>query len=145
MLNMAASMKAGIPRVGSLVGGPILFGRVSHWGFLRETQQLVSSAGGAALEKINLYEICSNGYVFQVEMCYIAEKLKLRMLEVPIYFPDRRVGTSKMTPLVKIEAALRVFEIRWRNRDLGSRSVLVESREQQKRLQREELGLSPNR
>ena len=135
-------MKAGIPRVGSLVGGPILFGRVSHWGFLREMQQCWRRS---ALEKINLDEICSNGYVFQVEMCYIAEKLKLRMLEVPIYFPDRRVGTSKMTPLVKIEAALRVFEIRWRNRDLGSRSVLVESREQQKRLQREELGLSPNR
>ena len=73
----------------------------------------------SALEKINLDEICSNGYVFQVEMCYIAEKLKLRMLEVPIYFEDRRVGKSKMTPLVKIEAALRVFEIRWRNRKLG--------------------------
>jgi hypothetical protein len=42
------------------------------------------------------------------------------MLEVPIYFEDRRVGKSKMTPLVKIEAALRVFEIRWRNRNLVS-------------------------
>ena len=38
-----------------------------------------------------------------------------RMLEVPIYFEDRRVGKSKMTTLVKIEAALRVFEIRWRH------------------------------
>ncbi len=73
----------------------------------------------SALEKINLAEICSNGYVFQVEMCFIAEKLKLHMLEVPIHFEDRRVGKSKMTTLVKIEAALRVFEIRWRNGNLG--------------------------
>ena len=49
----------------------------------------------------------------------IAEKLKLHMLEVPIHFEDRRVGKSKMTTLVKIEAALRVFEIRWRNGNLG--------------------------
>src|SRR5262245_16382635 len=113
MLNMAASMKAGIPRVGSSVGGPILFGYISHWGFLREMQQCWRRS---ALEKINLDEICSNGYVFQVEMCYVAEELNLRMLEVPIYFEDRHVGKSKMTGLVKIEAAFRVFEIRWRNR-----------------------------
>ena len=58
-----------------------------------------------------------DGVVIRPE--HAAEKLKLRMLEVPIYFADRHVGKSKMTPLVKIEAALRVFEIRWRNRKLG--------------------------
>jgi len=73
----------------------------------------------SALEAINLDQIRSNGYIFQVDMCYIAESLNLRMLEVPIYFEDRRVGTRKMTSLVKIEAALRVFEIRWRNRKLA--------------------------
>jgi hypothetical protein len=51
----------------------------------------------SALEKINLNGICSNGYVFRVEMCPIAEKLKLRIFGMPIYFRDRRVGKSKVT------------------------------------------------
>jgi dolichol-phosphate mannosyltransferase len=68
-----------------------------------------------ALEQINLNRIKSNGYVFQVEMCYVAEKLGLHIQEWPIHFEDRRIGQSKMTVPVKIEAALRVFEIRLRH------------------------------
>lgn len=67
-----------------------------------------------ALERINLDRVKSNGYVFQVEMAYLCEKLGMRILEWPIYFEDRRIGKSKMTVPVKIEAAWRVFEIRWR-------------------------------
>jgi dolichol-phosphate mannosyltransferase len=70
----------------------------------------------SALERIGLERIRSNGYVFQVEMCYIAEKLGFRIKEIPIYFEDRRIGQSKMSVPVKLEAALRVFEIRWRHR-----------------------------
>jgi dolichol-phosphate mannosyltransferase len=70
----------------------------------------------SALESINLDKIRSNGYVFQVEMGYVAEKLGLRIIEIPIYFEDRRIGNSKMSTRVQIEAALRVFEIRWRYR-----------------------------
>jgi dolichol-phosphate mannosyltransferase len=72
----------------------------------------------SALEKIGLDRIRSNGYVFQVEMAYVSEKLGLRILEIPIYFEDRRIGQSKMTNPVKFEAALRVFEIRWRHRHI---------------------------
>ena len=71
-----------------------------------------------ALERIGLERITSNGYVFQVEMAYVSEKLNFRILEIPIYFEDRRIGQSKMTVPVKIEAALRVFEIRWRHRNV---------------------------
>lgn len=70
----------------------------------------------SALERIGLERIRSNGYVFQVEMCYIAEKLGFRIKEIPIYFEDRRIGQSKMSVPVKLEAAMRVFEIRWRYR-----------------------------
>jgi dolichol-phosphate mannosyltransferase len=49
-------------------------------------------------------------------MCYVAEKIGLRILEIPIYFEDRRIGKSKMSWPIKIEAALRVFEIRLRHR-----------------------------
>lgn len=72
----------------------------------------------ATLEGINLDRIHSNGYVFQVEMAYVAEHLGYHIVEVPIYFEDRRVGRSKMTLPVKFEAAWRVFEIRWRHRRL---------------------------
>lgn len=67
-----------------------------------------------ALEKIGLDNVKSNGYVFQVEMAYLSEKNGLRILEWPIYFEDRRIGKSKMTVPVKIEAAWRVFQIRLR-------------------------------
>lgn len=72
----------------------------------------------SALERIGLQRINANGYVFQVEMCYLAEKLGFKILEIPIYFEDRRIGQSKMDVPVKIEAALRVFEIRWRHRSV---------------------------
>ena len=70
------------------------------------------------LETIPLDEIHSGGYIFQVEMAYLCEKLGFRVLEIPIYFEDRRIGKSKMTVPVKLEAAWRVFEIRWRYRRL---------------------------
>ena len=72
----------------------------------------------STLESIGLERINSNGYVFQVEMAFISEKLNFRILEIPIYFEDRRIGQSKMSVPVKIEAALRVFEIRWRHRNI---------------------------
>lgn len=71
-----------------------------------------------ALEGIDLSRIRSQGYVFQVEMAYVCQRLGYRILEVPIYFEDRRIGQSKMTMPVKIEAALRVWEVRWRHRHL---------------------------
>lgn len=70
------------------------------------------------LQGIDLSRIRSQGYVFQVEMAYVTERLGYRVLEIPIYFEDRRVGHSKMTVPVKIEAALRTWEVRWRHRHL---------------------------
>ncbi len=70
----------------------------------------------ATLEGIGLDRVRSNGYVFQVEMAYLTEKLGYRFRELPIYFEDRRIGRSKMTVPVKVEAALRTWQIRWRHR-----------------------------
>jgi dolichol-phosphate mannosyltransferase len=72
-----------------------------------------------SLEAIDLDKIRSNGYIFQVEMSYVAEKLGLRVKEIPICFEDRQIGNSKMSTRVQLEAALRVFEIRWRYRGIG--------------------------
>ncbi len=71
-----------------------------------------------ALEGINLDRIHAQGYVFQIEMAFVAKRLGYRVLEIPIYFQDRRIGQSKMTIPIKLEAALRVWEIWWRWRHL---------------------------
>ena len=67
---------------------------------------------------IGLERITSNGYVFQVEMAYVTERLGYRVVERPIYFEDRRIGQSKMTMPVKLEAAWRVWEVGLRHRHL---------------------------
>jgi dolichol-phosphate mannosyltransferase len=71
------------------------------------------------LEGIDLQRIHSQGYIFQVEMAYVADRLGYRVLEIPIYFPDRREGESKMSMGVKVEAALRVWEVRQRHHHLS--------------------------
>jgi dolichol-phosphate mannosyltransferase len=71
-----------------------------------------------ALQNIGLDRIRSNGYIFQVEMCYLAERLGYRIKEIPIYFEDRWIGQSKMDTGIKVEAAMRVFDIRSRYRNL---------------------------
>jgi dolichol-phosphate mannosyltransferase len=77
------------------------------------------------LQGIDLGRIHSQGYVFQVEMAYVTERLGYRVLEIPIYFEDRRIGRSKMTMSVKIEAALRAWEVRWRHRHLRPNERLI--------------------
>lgn len=67
---------------------------------------------------LGLDRVESNGYVFQVEMAYLTERLGYRALEIPIYFEDRRIGHSKMTIPVKVEAALRTWQVRLRHGQL---------------------------
>jgi dolichol-phosphate mannosyltransferase len=68
---------------------------------------------GMPLERID-----ANGYVFLVEMAYMAYCLGYKFAQVPIYFADRRWGKSKMSLKIQVEAALRVWQVRWMYRDL---------------------------
>jgi dolichol-phosphate mannosyltransferase len=68
------------------------------------------------LESIDLKEISSQGYAFQVEMSYRALQAGFQLQEVPIVFRDRRVGSSKMSRAIVVEAAWRVPLLRWRVR-----------------------------
>jgi dolichol-phosphate mannosyltransferase len=77
----------------------------------------------SALLGIDLDTIRSNGYVFQVEMAYVCQRLGYRVSEIPIFFQDRRIGQSKMSIPIKFEAALRVWEVWWRHRRLRPRST----------------------
>ena len=60
------------------------------------------------LEAISLETVPSLGYAFQVETTFRAVRAGFRVVEVPIVFRDRRVGQSKMTGMIVVEAALRV-------------------------------------
>jgi dolichol-phosphate mannosyltransferase len=66
------------------------------------------------LESIDLKGISSQGYAFQVEMTYRALQAGFQVLEVPITFRDRRVGSSKMSRAIVLEAAWRVPLLRRR-------------------------------
>ena len=70
------------------------------------------------LQSLPLERIRSNGYVFLVEMAYLAYCLEYRISEVPIYFADRRWGKSKMSFKIQSEAALRIWQVWWNYRDV---------------------------
>ena len=63
------------------------------------------------LRGVPLNSVRSNGYVFQVEMAYLAHCLEYHIRETPIHFEDRSRGKSKMSLQIQIEAALRVWQI----------------------------------
>jgi dolichol-phosphate mannosyltransferase len=68
------------------------------------------------LEAIDLGSIASTGYAFQVETTYRAVRAGFRVVEVPITFTERRVGESKMTGGIILEAAMKVPGMRIRDR-----------------------------
>lgn len=107
-------------------------GATVNWGIMRK---LISRAGGIysriilgfplndwtggfnawsaqTLKKINLPEVKSNGYSFQIELKYRALKSGQKGHEVPITFEDRRVGQSKMSSKIVFEALYRVLLLR---------------------------------
>jgi len=109
-------------------------GGVTDWGALRrfisrggsEYARLVLSlpvhdlTGGfkcfrrEVLEAIELDSVRSQGYAFQVELTYRASRAGFRVVEIPIVFRNRRVGTSKMSWRIAVEAMWLVPELRLR-------------------------------
>jgi dolichol-phosphate mannosyltransferase len=139
MLHVAASGQADVVVGSRNVPG----GKVIGWSPLR---QLVSRGGSVyarwvlglpvqdctsgfkvftreALEAIDLSLIRSNGYGFQVEVNHACDQAGLRIVEVPIVFPDRAQGSSKMSPAIALEAAAVVLGLRLRRRSLALRPV----------------------
>ena len=107
-------------------------GGVRDWGFIRRT----ISRGGSLFARIVLglsprdltggykawrattlaalprESVHAGGYVFQIEMTYLADRLGARIVELPIVFRDRRVGHSKMSRRIIAEALLVVVTLR---------------------------------
>lgn len=108
-------------------------GSTVNWGILRK---LISRGGGlysrlilgyplqdwtggfnawkkSVLQKIGLDSITSNGYSFQIELKYKALRNGFHGVESPITFEDRRVGQSKMSLRIVLEAFYKVWQIRF--------------------------------
>ena len=75
-----------------------------------------------ALQRMPLDRIRSNGYIFLVEMAYMAYMMRFKITEVPIHFADRRWGKSKMSLKIQLEAAVRIWDVWWQYRDLRKKN-----------------------
>jgi dolichol-phosphate mannosyltransferase len=64
------------------------------------------------LETIDYSSIRSTGYAFQIETKYRCIKKGLKVVEIPILFPDRIRGTSKMSTNIMLEAMIQVLKLR---------------------------------
>jgi len=65
------------------------------------------------LKTLNLKDVRSEGYSFQIEMKYRGLKSGAILKEVPILFEERREGQSKMSLKIVVEAFYRVWQIRF--------------------------------
>jgi len=81
--------------------------------------QLWDATGGfkcfhrRVLQAIDLTDVRSNGYGFQIEMSFRAFAKGFRGVEIPIVFSDRTHGESKMNKGIVREAVLMVWRLRW--------------------------------
>jgi len=64
------------------------------------------------IEQIDLDQVRSDGYSFQIEMNFKSAELGARICEVPIIFIDRRAGQSKMSKKIVREAVLMVWKLK---------------------------------
>lgn len=116
-------------------------GKTVNWGILRK---IISRGGGLysrlilgfplrdwtggfngwradVLEAIHLPTVTSEGYSFQIELKYKALLLGYRVKEVPITFEDRRVGQSKMSLKIVVEAFWRVWNLKFQAQEVLER------------------------
>ena len=109
-------------------------GGVANWGFVRRALSWGGSAyariilgvavrdltGGfkcfhrRVLEALDLEQVHADGYGFQIELTYRAIQAGFTVTEVPITFRERRVGQSKMTARIALEAVWKVPALRLR-------------------------------
>ncbi len=77
------------------------------------------------LKQMPFERIQATGYIFLVEMIYLAHCLDFKVGEAPIYFADRRFGKSKMSFKIQAEAAMRIWQVWWNYRDLRKAGKLA--------------------
>ena len=65
------------------------------------------------LETIDLDKVKFKGYAFQIEMKFTAYKCGFKIIEVPVIFVNRELGTSKMNSSIFGEAVFGVIRLKW--------------------------------
>jgi dolichol-phosphate mannosyltransferase len=66
----------------------------------------------STLQAVPFDGVHAGGYVFQIEMTFRASRAGARIREIPITFHDRRVGQSKMSRRIVVEALVVVVQLR---------------------------------
>ena len=79
----------------------------------------------AAVVALDVTSVRASGYAFQIELNYRAALQGLRIVEVPIVFTGRVLGTSKMSSRIVLEAVLRVPLLRVTTRLARSRAAAL--------------------
>ncbi len=90
-----------------------LYVRLILWFNVKDTTAGFKCYKRKVLETIELDKIKFMGYAFQIEMKYSAYKKGFKIVEVPITFVDRVLGTSKMSSKIFKEAFLGVLQMRF--------------------------------
>lgn len=108
-------------------------GGVRHWGLLRRVVSRGGSVFARSVLRLTPHDLTgafkvwrretlaatrwdrlhSGGYVFSIEMTYLASRRGARIVEVPIVFTDRQAGVSKMSRRIILEALVVVLRLRW--------------------------------
>lgn len=65
----------------------------------------------ATLQSLDLNQVRSNGYSFQIEMTHKIWRTGMKVVEVPIIFTDRFQGSSKMSGHIVREALIMVWRL----------------------------------
>jgi dolichol-phosphate mannosyltransferase len=78
---------------------------------------------GTTLASIPFSGVHAGGYVFQIEMTWRAKLAGARIREIPITFQDRRVGSSKMSRRIIVEALVVVVSLRLERLRAGMRGA----------------------
>lgn len=91
-----------------------LYVRMILWIGVKDTTAGFMCYKRKVLETIVLDDVWFVGYAFQIEMKYTAKKLGFKLVEVPITFTDRQLGTSKMNGSIIKEALWGVLKLRFK-------------------------------
>lgn len=91
-----------------------LYVRMVLWFNVKDTTAGFKCYKRKVLETIDLDNIRFMGYAFQIEMKYTAYRKGFKIVEVPITFVDRVLGTSKMSSKIFKEAFLGVLQMRFK-------------------------------
>lgn len=93
--------------------GASLYTRIITWLPVNDTTAGFVGYKRSFLEKLDFSKIVFKGYAFQIQMKFAAYQMGFKIVEIPITFKDRELGTSKISSNIIKEAIFGVLKLRW--------------------------------